>query len=390
MSDPLELITEGVRALIGRDPHEVADIALLTSTEALFGVMRQLDGVVASQLQVMDVRDVTVAECGRKTRSWLIEEQHLGSEDASRYMTVARALPSCPAIGPALLAGDITIDHARVIAIGVRKVPPGIRDVFEKELVKAAESCDPTELARFARELRSRLGGEESAEAAAQRKYDSRWLTITPTFEGMHSISGMLDPASVATPQAALAPLLTKAGEIDERTAGQRRADALVAIADLAMRTGQLPDHGGEKPQLVATLGYRDLKNALETGPTGTASLNGIEITPRTARMLACDAGIIPAVLGSHSEVLDLGRKQPTWTLPQRRALRIEDKGCRFPGCQVGLDHCRIHHRDHWAHGGKTDISNGVHLCLFHHWLVHHTNWQISKDHQGRVKVWRT
>src|SRR6202044_2331841 len=147
--------------------------------------------------------------------------------------------------------------------------------------------------------------------------------------------------------RAALAPLLLRAGDVDERTVGQRCADGLVALADLAMRTGELPDHGGEKPQVVAILPFADLKNELETGQSGPSMLNGFEITPRTARMLACDAGIIPAVLGGHGEVLDLGRKQATWSLAQRRALRIEDGGCRFPGCQAGLDRCRIHHEKH-------------------------------------------
>src|ERR1700722_4957628 len=140
MNDPLELIAEGVRALVERDPHAVADLGLLNSTESLLTLMNQISGVVAAQLQAMHVRDVTVAECGRKTRSWLVEEQFLGHEDASRYMTVAKALPVCPEIGPALLAGEITIEHARVIATGVRKVPAEIRQVFAKELVKAAAS----------------------------------------------------------------------------------------------------------------------------------------------------------------------------------------------------------------------------------------------------------
>jgi hypothetical protein len=390
MGDPLELITAGVRALVEQDPHQLPDTTLLTSTEAIFTVMNQLSGVAAARLQVMDVRDVTVAECGRQTRGWLIEEQHLGSEDASRYLTVAKALPACPTIGAALAAGEITIDHARVIAIGVRKVALEIREVFEKELVTAAASCDPSELARFARELRSRLGAEEDAEAAAQRLYESRWVQITPTFDGMHSIDGMLDPSSAATVLAALAPLLERAGTVDGRSVAQRCADGLVALAELAMRTGELPDHGGEKPQLVATLPYAELLDQVESAQPTHATLNGLPITPRTARMLACDAGILPAVLGGHGEVLDLGRKHPTWSLPQRRALRIEDGGCRFPGCQTGLNHCRIHHINHWAHGGKTDQANGVHLCRFHHWLIHHTDWQITKTHHGQIRVWRT
>jgi len=256
MTDPVELIAEGVRGLIAQDPHSLPDTTLLMSTESIVRIMNQLSGVMAARLQVIDVRDATVAEYGRQTRSWLVEELHLGQEDASRHMTVAKALPSCPAIGAALEAGDITIDHARIIAIGVRKVSPEIRDVFEKEMVKAAEFCDPTELARFSRELRSRLGAEESAEAAEQRKYDARWMRITPTFEGMHAIDGMLDPASAATLSAALAPLLGRTGADDQRTAGQRCADGLTSIAELALRTGELPEHGGEKPQVIVTIGY--------------------------------------------------------------------------------------------------------------------------------------
>ena len=305
-------------------------------------------------------------------------------------MTVAKALPSCPAIGAALSAGDITIDHARIIAIGVRKVSPEIRDVFEKEMVTAAEFCDPTELARFSRELRSRLGAEDSAQAAEQRKYDARWIRITPTFEGMHAIDGMLDPASAATLNAALAPLLGRTGADDQRSAGQRCADGLTSIAELALRTGELPEHGGEKPQVIVTIGYDTLKADLDGARIGSATMNGLEISPATARMIACDAGIIPAVLGGASEVLDLGRKTPIWSPAQRRALRLEDRGCRWPGCKASLDRCQIHHLDHWTHGGHTKTTNGLHICRFHHWLVHHTNWQISKDHQGQIRVWRT
>lgn len=361
----------------------------MTSTESLLTTINQFHGVVASRLQVMHVRDVTTAECGRKTRSWLVEEQHLGHQDASRHMTVAKALPSCPAVEAALLAGDITLDHARNIVVSVKKAPEQIRDVFEQELVRAAAFVDPTALGLFARELRSRLGAPETAAAAEQRKYDDRWLTITPTFQGMHRIDGMLDPASAATVLAAVNSLLRKAGDIDDRTVGQRRADALVTIAHQALNSGQLPEIGGERPHLVATLPYAQLKADLETG-AGQALLNGLPISPSSARMIACDAGIIPAVLGSHSEVLDLGRRQAVWSVAQRRALQIQDGGCRFPGCQVGLEHCQIHHEIHWAHGGHTKTRNGIHLCIYHHWLTHHTNWRIEKNHRNQVRVWRT
>jgi hypothetical protein len=106
--------------------------------------------------------------------------------------------------------------------------------------------------------------------------------------------------------------------------------------------------------------------------------------------MLACDANIIPAVLGTRSEVLDLGRSQRNWNTAQRRARRIEDNGCGWPGCQTPLQHCEIHHLAFWSRLGQTNHNNGLHLCRFHHWLIHHTTWKIWRNHDGTIDISRT
>jgi hypothetical protein len=386
----VEVINAEVDRLAEQDPHELTDQALLTSTETLLHAVHRLQAVITRQLQVIDVRDASVAEHGRTVRGWLVEEQHLSPREATRYLNIARALPTRQTVAAALVAGHINLEHAEAITHTVRSVEPEIRDVVEKELTVAAECTDPSSLGRFCREIRSRFG-PETAEQAAARRYDSRWVRLTETFDGMHRIDGMLDPTSAAALKTALTPLLTPAGSADTRSHAQRTADALVSLAEMNLAGRWLPEHGGEKPQVVVTIPWTELKANLDTHATNgsTAAINGLPITPATARMIACDAGIIPAVLGSDGEVLNLGRRQATWTPAQRRALRIEDQGCRYPGCQSALDRCQIHHIEHWAHGGATDVRNGVHLCRFHHWLFHHTNWQISKSHNNHVQVWR-
>jgi Domain of unknown function (DUF222) len=390
--DPVRSLVADVDRLVERDPRELSDAALLSSTEILLHEAHRLEAAITRQVHLINVRGVTVAERGRATRGWLVEEQHLSPREATRYLTVGHALPSCPNVEAALTAGEINLEHAAAITHTVRTVDPEIRDVVEKELTVAAETVDPTRLGRFAREIRSRFG-PETAEHAAARRYDSRWVRILESFDGMHAIDGMLDPASAATLKAALTPLLAPAGADDTRSRAQRTADALVALAELGLAGGQLPDHGGEKPQVIVTLPYHqltaDLDAALNTAES-TVTMNGLPVTPATARMIACDANLIPAVLGGDGEVLNLGRRQATWTPAQRRALRLEDTGCRYPGCQTGLDRCQIHHIHHWAHGGNTDLKNGVHLCRFHHWLFHHTTWQISKNQHNHIQVWRT
>ena len=92
----------------------------------------------------------------------------------------------------------------------------------------------------------------------------------------------------------------------------------------------------------------------------GTATLEhtGLPIPAGAARRLACDAAVIPAVLGSDGAVLDLGRTTRTWTTAIRRAARLRDQGCTFPGCSEGLDPCELHHIVFWANGGQTSLAN--------------------------------
>src|SRR5580692_1891120 len=111
-------MSELISALDGfavTDVHHLPETVLLTETELLLETRNRLDGLIAVRLQAVDVRDVTVSECGRQTRSWLIEEQYLAPGEATRRMWVARRLPAHPMIADLLLAGRISHDHAHVI-----------------------------------------------------------------------------------------------------------------------------------------------------------------------------------------------------------------------------------------------------------------------------------
>ena len=59
----------------------------------------------------------------------------------------------------------------------------------------------------------------------------------------------------------------------------------------------------------------------------------GETISPGLARRLACEAGIIPAVLGGASQVLDLGHKRRFHNEAQRIVKIIEAGGCEIQGC---------------------------------------------------------
>jgi hypothetical protein len=372
------------------DLHTMAEPSLLVRTEELLTERRRLDGEIARSLLALDAREVTINECGRATRSWLVEEQHVSVAAAGAMLRLARSYPYRPAIVEHLAAGELSHEHARVILGCLPKLLPDWRDAAEAELIGFAAEHDPDTLAALCRELRIRTGADDDAEAAEQRRYESRWLTTSRTFEGMLSIAGMLDPESGAVLTTALDALMAPVPE-DERTTVQARADALVELAHHTLRSADLPDRGGDRPQLVITTSYTELRDGLTAGQLPTALLNGRDpITPATVRRLACDANLIPAVLGSRGEVLDLGTSTPTWSPAQRRARRIEDRGCTWPQCQTPLCRCQIHHLHYVSRGGPTDIANGTHLCRFHHWLTHNRNWHVWRDANGKIQVRRT
>ncbi|NUR70997.1 MAG: DUF222 domain-containing protein, partial [Hamadaea sp.] len=162
-------------------------------------------------------------------------------------------------------------------------------------------------------------------------------------------------------------------GDPDLRSAGARRADALIELCERILHAGELPDNGGQKPHLTVTLPWEQLKAKVGAGLLDTGDL----LTPETVRRLACDAVIIPAVLGGDGQVLDVGRARRLIDGPLRRALVLRDRGCAFPGCDRPPQWCDGHHVQAWADGGTTCLANSVLLCGFHHREIHHGHWQV-------------
>ncbi len=97
----------------------------------------------------------------------------------------------------------------------------------------------------------------------------------------------------------------------------------------------------------------------------------GTLLGPQTVRRMACDAGILPVVLGARGEILDVGRVERLFTPAQVRALWLRDRHCTFPGCRIPATWCDAHHLTHWADGGPTDLGNAALLCGRHHTIVH-------------------
>lgn len=170
--------------------------------------------------------------------------------------------------------------------------------------------------------------------------------------------------------------------DLERRTRPQQQLDGIITAVKTALITTQLPTTGGNRPQIIATINHHDLFPAPtpatpHTPAAGTFAFTG-PVAATTLRKIACDADIIPALLGTNSEILDLGRKTRLFTPAQRLALTARDQGCTFPNCTIPAPWCEAHHITYWSHGGHTNTTNGTLLCTHHHHLIHKEHWTIT------------
>jgi hypothetical protein len=132
------------------------------------------------------------------------------------------------------------------------------------------------------------------------------------------------------------------------------------------------------------------LENLLGDSHTPALLDTGDPITAAQARKLACEAGIIPMVLGGKSTVLDLGRRKRLYDPYQRIAIRHRDQHCTADGCAWPAAMCHVHHNIPWAKGGKTNIKDGRLLCPRHHSYAHTPKYEMKTVKNGRVVFSRT
>jgi Domain of unknown function (DUF222) len=228
-------------------------------------------------------------------------------------------------------------------------------------------------LCRIARHIVDPDGFFNEAEA----DYSRRRLHISPMPDGMHAIDGVLDPAGGAALRTALESLATRLGPEDDRSHKQRMADAVAELAHHAMDEGRLPKRNGVKPHVTVTTTLEGLKNEVGAPPADLEL--SLPISTRTLERIACDC-TISRVLLADSTVIDVGKATRVVSAPTRRALRVRDRGCRWPGCDRQVNWTTPHHIIAWStRRGPTNPPNLVLLCFFHHRLVHEGGWQVVK-----------
>jgi hypothetical protein len=316
----------------------------------------------------------------RNCAHWLSWRCGLAPGTARDHVRVAHGLKRRPLVAAAFERGELSYSKVRALM--------RLDDDFpEEQLLKYAQAASAGQLERIVRGCRKVI----SVEGGAEQQFAERELSWSFDDDGAVVLRGRLPAELGALVVRAIEAARDELGpppperpdgldasaseEYDSPRA--RNADALVALAQssLAERASTADAY-----QVVVHVDVDALSVSAETD--GECRLeDGQPLPIAAARRLTCDGSIVRA-LEKDGKTISMGRKTRTITPAMRRALRMRDGGCTFPGCTQRY-HLDGHHVEHWADGGETDLDNLVHLCPFHHRLLHEGGFTVRRSGAG-------
>ncbi|WP_020500427.1 HNH endonuclease signature motif containing protein [Sciscionella marina] len=367
-----------------------------------FMAIRRAEAGMLDLVAQLDKRGAPVEFGYRGSPARMVEDVgRVGLAEARRIAERARALfgalgisgeplsPDLPNTAEAYSRGDLGAEHVDRIRRFATELPAdvltgGSWPIAENCLAQIASETGPRGLSRPIRELHARLDPDGQAPNDHEPSRPWREIWVQQRADDW-LIEGHLDQETGLKLRSVLDALNknrspeTVDGATVFRRPSERDADAFAEIVQLAANPESLPENGGEPFTIVVTMSEECLREGVGAGTT----MDGSTIPATQLRRIACDAGVIPTVLGSEGEVLDMGCRERTAPPKLRRRLIARDRGCAHPDCDKPPALTQAHHVRHHANGGYTTEDNMVLLCAYHHTLVHHTAWEV-RIHNGR------
>jgi hypothetical protein len=377
----------------------------------------------------------------RSCAHWLNWKCGIAMSPAREKVRTARALEGLPNINTAFQKGELSFSKVRAMTrIATEENEDHLLNIAEygtaqhmEVLVKAfrtviriadkptdfnaaeIDECKKSVLGETQHELREQKLEQESRSVSCYQDDDGMWVIKArlPAEEGALVAKALQElgdsiadskkrdanngnaensekDVSAETEIFSFGSLIENKEEKEEErlTFPQRRADALVAIAEHYLASGSGGSQGlsslkgAERCQLVLHV------RAGSSLDSDAANLDGRWLIPSAARRLACDASLLVVqeddVTTGLGNVLDIGRKTRIIPPAMARALAIRDGGCQFPGCCENR-YTEGHHIKHWADGGETKLDNLVTLCRYHHRELHKGSFFLSVKLEAHV-----
>ncbi|THV37013.1 HNH endonuclease signature motif containing protein [Glycomyces buryatensis] len=349
-------------------------------------------------------------------REWLVSTFDFHTQTASDLATIARRAKKFT-----LLAEAATSQAARIdpVAYAVRQLDktPAMRLYARtpyREAVAspfdAAVSCTTPEAlivqycahAPF-KDLKAHLAEIEASLAESAELFEGlgeqslQYVELGLQRNGMWALNGQLsaDTGALFAKMLATSVPPPRQDETDQDgdlpAAANRNAEALHQMLASYGTDPNAPKRHGHTATLSLSVDIETLRGDIDLTehPERTPRLDGDPVSVAKARLLACEADIIPMVFDyATGEVVELGREERLPNTALRRKLEAEQQGgCAWRGCDRPVAWTEAHHIAHWADGGETVADNLILLCRFHHGRIHTPGWSVTKTGPGQALI---
>jgi hypothetical protein len=294
-----------------------ADVASLP-VAAQAGLLRDLERAssvhIAARARVLGAFTAQAGYAGDghgAPGAWLRWQASITRGAASGAVGWMRRLEAHPLVASALAAEEISESWGRQICAWTDRLSAEHRQDGDKILLAAASAgADLADLSGLAEEMYRRTAAADSdgdGGGGDGGGFGDRSLQLDIHFRGAGRLAGDLTPECAAAVQAVLDSLGKRAGPEDDRSAGQRRHDALEEACRRLVGSGGLPDVAGQpvQVQLHMTLdqlrsldGAADLERAWLAGRAAGDGQPGWASSPAAAQAYACDSQLAPVVSG--------------------------------------------------------------------------------------------
>ncbi|MGY0537087.1 DUF222 domain-containing protein [Nocardioides sp. YJ-D4] len=408
----------------GTNPEDAIDAALaaietalqdLLSTDPAYwrteqkkDLLERLEKLQAQQaalkLRVLASAGDIAEETGAKDASgWMRTDLLVDKGVACSQIKLAAAVTKYDLVADGLAEGVVSQDKARVITQALDQIeadPAASAEdlvLAEKLLVDYAARLTANELKIVGRRILAEIDPErfEAAEAKALQREEEHAQRRT-FFQSRDNGDGTIDiharvSRAIGMRLRTLLDSLAQPRKLSAEDKGRKAPyDRLLGQAFARVietyDVDQLPRHGGHGTTVFITMSLEDLRNDLGTAALG---FDGEQITAAEARRMACNADLVPVVLGTDSEILDFGRTARLAYPVQHKALRLRDKCCQAEDCDAPAAWTEAHHLKPWSEGGLTNLANMVLLCASDHRRIHDPDYVYERLPDGRIRFTR-
>ncbi|WP_082978854.1 HNH endonuclease signature motif containing protein [Mycobacterium sp. 1081908.1] len=311
------------------------------------------------------------------------------------YLRYAMAMRDrLPEVGKVFAAGDIDYRAFQTIVFRTDLIddPQVLAKVDARLAVLLSRRRTLTRGGLSAAVDRVVAGVDPDAVRRAAKAALDRYVDVVGDLSGMAWLEGRLFAADGQALDCRLTELAGSVCEGDPRTARQRRADALGALAAGAERLvcgcgrADCPAAAGAPTPKSGVVIHVVAERASVDGTGATPGvLPGVEglIPAELIAELAKSARLVPLTIPT-------GVPEPGYTPSAKLAefVRCRDLTCRAPGCDRPATHCDVDHTIPYAQGGATCASNLKCLCRLHHLMKTFWGWQDEQLPDGTV-IWR-